>query len=120
MAVRTQPKSNRAKIFQSFDALSGLRQALAEKERQYAAARRVAAGECDAQGRPWRTEEQDYDLDILLGGFKAGDEITLVCSQYGEQRRIRGRLKKIDYAWRQLVLDCGAVSADAVLAIENK
>ncbi|WP_180364858.1 hypothetical protein [Selenomonas sp. WCT3] len=38
--------------------------------------------------------------------------------QYGEQRRVQGRLKKIDYTWRQLVLDCGIVDVDAVLRIE--
>lgn len=118
MAVRTQPRSNRAKIFQSFDALSGLRQALAAKEREYFAARCLAEGSCGEDGYPLRCEEQDYDLDYLLGNRKPGDTITLVCSQYGEQRRIQGRLKKIDYAWRQLVLDCGIVNADAVLRIE--
>lgn len=119
MAVRTQPKSNRAKIFMSFDALAGFRQALLAKEREHAAARRMAAGACDEMGRPWRTEEQDYNLDCVLGGLQLGEEITLVCSQYGEHRRVRGRLKKIDYAWRQIVLDCGIVDADAVIRMEG-
>ena len=54
----------------------------------------------------------------FAGFLQIGEEITLVCSKFGEQRRVHGRLKKIDYAWRQLVLDCGVVDADAVVAIE--
>ena len=118
VAVRTQPKSNRAKIFLSFDALSGLRQALAAKEREHFVARCLAEGSCREDGYPLRCEEQDYDLDYLLGNRKPGDTITLVCSQYGEQRRVRGRLKKIDYAWRQIVLDCDIVNADAIIGFE--
>lgn len=57
-------------------------------------------------------------FDVLAGFLQIGAEITLVCSKFGEQRRVRGRLKKIDYAWRQLVLDCGVVDADAIVAIE--
>jgi hypothetical protein len=56
----------------SFDALAGFRQALLAKEREHAAARRMAAGACDEMGRPWR----------------------------------------------QIVLDCGIVNADAVVRIE--
>ncbi len=35
-----------------------------------------------------------------------------------EVAALLGRLQKIDYAWRQLVLDCGVVDADAIVAIE--
>jgi|GEM_PF-2328294 hypothetical protein len=57
-------------------------------------------------------------FDVLAGFLQIGAEITLVCSKFGEQRRVHGRLKKIDYAWRQLVLDCGVVDADSIVAIE--
>lgn len=53
-------------------------------------------------------------FDVLAGFLQLGAEITLVCSKFGEQRRVRGRLKKIDYAWRQ----CRLIMISVILMIE--
>lgn len=85
------PPSRRAKIFSAFDALKGLREALAEKE-QIPELRRELS--CDA------VEE----LNRTLTALQKGQQITVVyyCSYEQHYRQLTGPVTRIDAYWRML------------------
>ena len=85
------PVKQRAKQFAMFDAMKGLTEAIAEKERQICPKREL---END------RIEELNENLSVL----HPGDEVTVeYYCQYGQQyKRITGEVKKIDLFWKEL------------------
>ena len=82
------PPSRRAKIFSAFDALKGLREALAEKEKIREPRRELA---------PDKAEE----LNRTLTGLKQGQTVTVVyyCSYLQAYTQLTGPVTRIDDYW---------------------
>ncbi len=86
MASNTHPKmdrENRAKQFMPFDALKGLREALAEKERIIVPKRDLS-------------DEQKAELDYKLHQIHKMDIVTVTYFQNGEYVQVTGLVSKID------------------------
>ena len=98
MAVKTtirtpMPVKMRAKQFAMFDALKGLTEAIADKERIVALRRELSET---------RIEEIDHQLRAL----KIGDKVTVsYYCYYGKQyRTITEKVMKIDLFWKEVQL----------------
>lgn len=101
MASRTtiapMPRAMRAKAFQPFDALVGLREAIAAKERVTEPKREL-------------TEDSIAEINKTLMGLQKGQIITVV--YYGDYEQnylqLTGPIIKIDPYWRSV--DVGSIS----------
>ena len=93
------PPSRRAKQFGMFDALKGLKEALAAKERQPSPKIELA---------PDAVEE----LNRALCGLEPGMTVTVVyyCRFRGEYCQVTGPVRKIDPFWK--VLQIGELCVD--------
>lgn len=85
------PPSRRAKQFSAFDALKGLREALAEKEKIPEERRELS---------PDAVEELNHSLTAL----KKGQQVTVVyyCSYEQRYQQLTGPVTRIDPYWRIL------------------
>lgn len=86
---RKMDRANRAKQFMPFDALKGLREAVAEKERIIVPKRNLS-------------EEQKEELDWKLKQLQKKDIITAEFFQNGEYVQVTGMVTEIDNARRTL------------------
>ncbi len=82
-------RSNRAKQFMPFDALTGLRAALAERERIIVPKRELS-------------EEQKAELDYKLQALRMGDMITAEYFHDGEYVQVTGMISRIDVSSKVL------------------
>lgn len=107
--IRTpMPIKQRAKQFMMFDAMKGLTEAIADKERQYAPRKELSEG---------RIEEINQQLSLINKGDVVS--ITYYC-QYGKQYRlIVGQVSKIDCYWKMIQVDTVGISFDEILEINN-
>lgn len=82
------PPSRRAKIFSAFDALKGLREALAEKEKNHEPRRELA---------PDGAEE----LNRTLSALKKGQQVTVVyyCAYEQAYTQLTGPVTRIEPYW---------------------
>ena len=82
------PTSQRAKIFSMFDALKGLKEALALQEKQ-------------PEPRRYLAEDAVAELNHKLSTLEPGQIITLVyyCEYGQEYRQLTGPLSRIDLFW---------------------
>lgn len=106
-AIRVpMPIKQRAKQFAMFDAMKGLTEAIAEKERQI---------------YPKRELERDRieELNETLMMLRPGDEVVVeYYCQYGQQyKQLTGRIKKIDAFWKELQIGESFVAFDEILKI---
>ena len=85
------PTSKRAKIFQPFDALTGLREAIAAKERITVPKREL-------------TEDSIAEINKTLMGLHKGQIITVVYYGIYEQNylQLTGPVTKVDPNWNNL------------------
>lgn len=85
------PVRQRAKQFAMFDALKGLTEAIAEKERQF-------------DTRIELTEDRIAEINEIISRLNPGDNVTVdYYCQYGMcYRRIEGGIKKIDLFWKEI------------------
>lgn len=86
---RKMDRANRAKQFMPFDALKGLREAVAEKERIIVPKRNLS-------------EDQKEELDWKLKQLQKKDIITAEFFQNGEYVQVTGMVTGIDNARRTL------------------
>lgn len=93
------PASRRAKQFAPFDALKGLKEAIAEKER-IPTPRRVLA------------EDAILELNAQLSTLKTGSIITVVyyCEYEQTYYQVTGPVVKVDSYWK--LLEIGHMSID--------
>lgn len=100
------PASRRAKQFSMFDALKGLKEALAAKERQPEPRRELA-------------QDAIEELNRTLCVLKPGDMITLVyyCRHREEYCQITGYVAKIDYSREMLHIGYIAVDYEEIIQI---
>jgi hypothetical protein len=100
------PVKQRAKQFAMFDAMKGLTEAIAEKEKQIC---------------PKRELEQDRieEINELLNRINIGDEITVeYYCQYGKKYKwLTGTVTKIDAFWKELQIEESSVSFKEIFNI---
>ena len=91
------PIKMRAKQFMMFDALKGLKEAIAEKEQQFSPKREL-------------TGERMEEINRTLIALQTGDIVTVTYyCQYGRSyRQLSGVVGKIDLFWKEIQI--GAVS----------
>ena len=96
MAVKTtirtpMPIHMRAKQFMMFDALKGLKEAIAEKEQQFSPKREL-------------TGERMEEINRTLIALQTGDIVTVTYyCQYGRSyRQLSGVVGKIDLFWKEI------------------
>ena len=103
MAAKTvrapMPRSKRAKQFQPFDALVGLREAIAAKERVITP-------------RKYLSEDAIEEFNRILNELQKGQLVTVV--YYGdyeqEYRQLTGQVFKVDPYWHNIQI--GSISID--------
>ena len=88
MVRAPMPASQRAKIFSMFDALKGLKEALARQERQ-------------PEPRRYLAEDSIEELNQKLTKLTKGQIVTAVyyCEYSQEYRQLTGPVEKIDFYW---------------------
>lgn len=100
-------RENRAKQFMPFDALKGLREALAEKERILVPKRELS-------------EEQKEELDQRLKQIQNQDMITLEFFQSGEYVRITGMVCRIQETSRLLEIANTKIAFDDISELKKE
>ena len=94
-AIRApMPRSKRAKIFSSFDALSGLKEAIAAKERVI-------------EPRRYPSEDAIAEINAKLLDLQKGQIITVVYYGDYEQRylQLTGPVIKVDSYWHSIQIE---------------
>ena len=94
MVRAPMPRSKRAKIFSSFDALSGLKEAIAAKERV-------------TEPRRYPSEDAIAEINDVLLGLSKGQIITIVYYGDYEQRYVQltGPVIKVDPYWHSVQIE---------------
>ena len=85
---------NRAKQFMMFDAMKGLTEAIAEKERQFTPKKELA-------------EDRIAELNECLMALQPGTEVTVdyYCQYESRYKQLSGQVKKIDLYWEAIQID---------------
>lgn len=99
-------REDRAKQFAPFDALKGLREALADKEI-----------ENEKKQKYDISEEAAQNIQNSLLKIKKGDKAEVLCYDSGYYITVEGSINKIDYAYRYLVIGEGKILFDDIYEI---
>lgn len=100
-------RENRAKQFMPFDALKGLRAALAEKERVIVGKRELS-------------EEQKEELDRKLKRIEKQDIITVEYFDNDEYVRVKGMVSGLDLSGRILKIVNQKISFDTIFDLQGE
>lgn len=100
-------RENRAKQFMPFDALKGLRAALAEKERIIVEKRELS-------------EEQKEELDRKLKRIEKQDIITVEYFDNGEYVQVTGMVSGLDLSGRVLKIVNQKIPFDVISDLEGE
>lgn len=100
-------RANRAKQFMPFDALKGLRAALAEKERMIVEKKELS-------------EEQKEELDRKLKWIEKHDIITVEYFDNGEYIRVTGMVSELDLSGRILKIVNQKISFDIISDLQGE
>lgn len=100
-------RENRAKQFMPFDALKGLRDALAEKERVIVGKRELS-------------EEQKEELDRKLKRIEKQDIITVEYFDNDEYVRVKGMVSGLDLSGRILKIVNQKISFDTIFDLQGE
>ena len=94
MVRAPMPRSKRAKIFSSFDALTGLKEAIAAKERV-------------TEPRRYPSEDAIAEINAKLLDLHKGQSITVVYYGDYEQRylQLTGPVIKVDSYWHSIQIE---------------
>ena len=107
--IRTpMPIKMRAKQFAMFDALKGLTEAIAEKERQ-------------VYPRKELSEERISEINLYLKALTVGDYVSLIYyCWYGRQyRELCGQVSRIDTYWRVVQIGEVSIAFDEIFEIKD-
>ena len=96
-------RADRAKQFMPFDALKGLREALAEKERELLLVERKEL-----------SEEARAELDARLSQLHEKDRITVNYYKYGEYLEVTGIVESVNYLRRRLMVGDEVIPFDDI------
>ena len=101
-------RQDRAKQFAPFDALKGLREALAKKEYDLG---KVERGD--------HSEELDSEISEKLSKVQRGDRISLTCYEDGYYVKVIGAVKEINTIFKYIVIGNGKVYFDDIYGIDR-
>ena len=101
-------RQDRAKQFAPFDALNGLREALAKKEYDLG---KVERGD--------HSEELDSEISEKLSKVQRGDRISLTCYEDGYYVKVIGAVKEINTIFKYIVIGNGKVYFDDIYGIDR-
>lgn len=106
MVRAPMPPSRRAKIFSMFDALSGLKEALAKQEKI-------------PEPRRYLAEDSIIELNQKLSNLRNGEIVTVVyyCEYGQEYRQLTGPLEKVDLYWKNLLVGNTCISFNELFDI---
>ena len=101
------PPSRRAKQFAPFDALKGLKEAIAAKERR-------------PEPRRELTEEMKTEINKTLSGLQRGQCVTVVYygSMEQEYLQLTGTVMKVDPYWGYLQIDHVGIDFEEIYQID--
>ena len=101
------PPSRRAKQFASFDALKGLKEAIAAKERH-------------PEARKELTEETIMEINTILSELQGGQCVTVVYYGAFEQEylQLTGRVTKVDSYWGFLRIEQVGIDFSEIYKID--
>lgn len=102
------PPSRRAKQFAPFDALKGLKEAIAAKERH-------------PEPRKELSEEMVAELNKILSELRRGQQVTVVYygSMEQEYLQLTGTVVKVDPYWKLLQVNHVGIDFDEIYLIES-
>lgn len=100
-------RSERAKQFMPFDAMKGLKEALAEREEMHLRVEKRDLGE-DALER----------INNMLIKIQKGDSVELVCYRSFHEVTIRGEVQRLDPVYKYLTVDDTRISFDDIYDIK--
>ena len=102
------PASRRAKQFSMFDALKGLKEALAAKERQ-------------PEPRKELAQDAIEELNRTINELALGDMVTIVyyCHYGAEYRQITGAIEKVNPLWGYLQVGNVCIDFCEILQVEK-
>ena len=100
-------REDRAKQFAPFDALGGLRQALAEKELEH-----------ERKEKHEVSEEVTQIIQNTLLKIKKGNKAEILCYDNGYYITVEGQINKIDYVYRYIVIGEGKVFFDDIYELK--
>lgn len=109
MASKVRPKmdrSNRAKQFMPFDALTGFREALREKERILVEQRELS-------------EEMKERLDEVLRGIGKGSMVTVEYFEAGEYVQVTGLVSAIDLHERSITVVNRRIGFEDIVGLQE-
>ena len=92
-------RADRAKQFAPFDALRGLREALAKKEEEH-----------ERQEKRELSEEEQTSIEQALVEIARGDEAEAVCFQDGKYVKVVGTVVRVDTNFRYLQIGEGKIA----------
>ena len=92
-------RADRAKQFAPFDALRGLREALAQKEQEH-----------ERQEKRELSEEEQASIEQALVEIARGDEAEAVCFQDGKYVKVVGTVVRVDTNFRYLQIGEGKIA----------
>ena len=95
-------RQDRAKQFAPFDALNGLREALAKKEYDLG-----------------KVERGDSEISDKLSKVQRGDRIALTCYQDGYYVKEIGAVKEINTIFKYIVIGNGKVYFDDIYGVDR-
>lgn len=100
------PPSRRAKQFSMFDALKGLKEALAEQERQ-------------PEPRRYLSEDSIAEINRQLIELRKGKMVTVLyyCMYRHETCQVTGTVMKVDPYWKTLQLDNMCISFEEIYEV---
>ena len=101
------PPSRRAKQFAPFDALKGLKEAIAAKDRH-------------PEPRKELSEEMMTEINKTLSKLRRGQQVTVVYYGFVEQEylQLTGTVLKVDPYWKLLQIDRVGINFDELYWIE--
>ena len=100
------PRSKRAKIFNSFDALVGLKEAIAAKERV-------------TEPRRYLSEDAIAEINDTLLSLQKGQLITVVYYGIYEQKylQLTGPVIKVDPYWHNIQIECVSIDFSEIFEL---
>ena len=100
-------REERARIFLPFDALSGFREALREKEKEYIVKKDLS-------------EEIKYDISNKLNMLDKEDNIVVRFYNEGEYKKIKGIVKGVSSVRKKIFLQDGiSINFEDILELEK-
>ncbi len=102
------PRQQRAKQFAPFEALKGLRDALARKEYEYGRVERAG-----------HSEEMDTEIASEMAKLQRGSKVEVVCYQDGYYVTVVGTVKEINTIFKYLLIEKGKVFFDDIYGLKR-